>query len=158
MIGLVMALGIVVDDAIVVGEHSLWQFENGLGPKRRPITGARRMFAPIVASSLTTMAAFVPLVIVDSDDVREIPILMLCVILASLVECFLIMPGHLKHSFRRMAAGEKKPSALRAGFDRRFERFASIRCCRCCAGAWGTAAWRSPPPPAPLSLPSASWP
>jgi multidrug efflux pump subunit AcrB len=123
MIGLVMALGIVVDDAIVVGEHSLWQFENGLGPEEAAITGARRMFAPIVASSLTTMAAFVPLIIVDSDDVREIPILMLCVILASLVECFLIMPGHLKHSFRRMAAGEKKPSALRAGFDQRFERF-----------------------------------
>jgi multidrug efflux pump subunit AcrB len=60
MIGLVMALGIVVDDAIVVGEHSLWQFENGLAPEEAAITGARRMFAPIVASSLTTMAAFVP--------------------------------------------------------------------------------------------------
>ena len=123
MIGLVMALGIVVDDAIVVGEHALWQFENGLAPEEAAVTGARRMFAPIVASSLTTMAAFVPLLIVDSDDIQEIPILMLCVILASLIECFLIMPGHLKHSFRRMAGGEQRPSALRAGFDARFERF-----------------------------------
>ncbi|MFK8041659.1 efflux RND transporter permease subunit [Congregibacter sp.] len=123
MIGLVMALGIVVDDAIVVGEHSLWQFENGLGPEEAAVVGAQRMFAPIVASSLTTMAAFLPLVIVNSDDIREIPILMLCVILASLVECFLIMPGHLKHSFRRMAEDKKPTPALRKAFDERFERF-----------------------------------
>jgi multidrug efflux pump subunit AcrB len=123
MIGLVMALGIVVDDAIVVGEHSLWQFEQGLAPEEAATTGARRMFAPIAASSLTTMAAFVPLLIVDSDDIREIPILMLCVILASLIECFLIMPGHLKHSFRRMAQNQQPPSRLRAGFDARFDEF-----------------------------------
>jgi multidrug efflux pump subunit AcrB len=123
MIGLVMALGIVVDDAIVVGEHSLWQYEQGLSPEEAAITGARRMFAPIIASSLTTMAAFLPLVIVDSAEVREIPILMLCVIIASLIECFLIMPGHLKHSFRRMAANGGRTPALRARFDARFDRF-----------------------------------
>jgi multidrug efflux pump subunit AcrB len=127
MIGLVMALGIVVDDAIVVGEHSLWQFENGLDPEEAAITGARRMFAPILASSLTTMAAFVPLVIVNSDDAREIPILMLCVILASLVECFLIMPGHLKHSFRRMQKRSQAPSPTRLRFDRGFEHFREQR-------------------------------
>jgi multidrug efflux pump subunit AcrB len=69
------------------------------------------------------MAAFVPLLIIDSDDIREIPILMLCVILASLIECFLIMPGHLKHSFRRMAQNQQPPSRLRAGFDARFDEF-----------------------------------
>lgn len=127
MIGLVMALGIVVDDAIVVGEHSLWQFEQGLSPEDAAISGARRMFAPIVASSLTTMAAFLPLVIVNSDDIREIPILMLCVILASLVECFLIMPGHLKHSFARMAKEEGRVPALRRAFDERFANFRENR-------------------------------
>lgn len=123
MIGLVMALGIVVDDAIVVGEHSLYQFEQGLPPEEAAVAGARRMFAPIAASSLTTMAAFLPLVIVNSDDIREIPILMLCVILASLIECFLIMPGHLKHSFQRMSRREAVASPLRAAFDRHFEAF-----------------------------------
>jgi multidrug efflux pump subunit AcrB len=123
MIGLVMALGIVVDDAIVVGEHSLYQFEKGLPPAQAAITGARRMFGPITASSLTTMAAFLPLLIVDSDDIREIPMLMLCVILASLIECFLIMPGHLKHSFSKMARNAREKSRFRAGFDARFEHF-----------------------------------
>lgn len=128
MIGLVMALGIVVDDAIVVGEHSLWQFEQGRSPQEAAIAGAQRMFGPITASSLTTMAAFLPLVIVDSDDIREIPILMLCVILASLVECFLIMPGHLKHSFARMARDAERPqSRLRSGFDAGFEHFRERR-------------------------------
>ena len=128
MIGLVMALGIVVDDAIVVGEHSLWQFEHGKSPEEAAITGARRMFGPITASSLTTMAAFLPLVIVDSDDIREIPILMLCVILASLIECFLIMPGHLKHTFTRMAQRTQEPkAAFRDRFDTAFERFRERR-------------------------------
>jgi multidrug efflux pump subunit AcrB len=127
MFAFILALGIVVDDAIVVGEHSLWQFENGLSPEEAAVTGAQRMFAPIVASSLTTMAAFLPLVIVDSDDIREIPILMLCVILASLVECFLIMPGHLKHSFARMARENRPPPALRSAFDRHFGKFREQR-------------------------------
>jgi multidrug efflux pump subunit AcrB len=122
MIGLVMALGIVVDDAIVVGEHSLAQFEKGLSPEEAAISGAKRMLGPITASSLTTLAAFIPLLVVDSDQIVEIPMLMLCVIIVSLIECFLIMPGHLKHSFRNMKK-QKQVHPLRQKFDRGFERF-----------------------------------
>ncbi|RMA77669.1 efflux RND transporter permease subunit [Umboniibacter marinipuniceus] len=122
MIGLVMALGIVVDDAIVVGEHSLYQFEQGKSPEEAAITGARRMLGPITASSLTTLAAFIPLIVVDSDQIVEIPILMLCVIIVSLIECFLIMPGHLKHSFRKMEK-DTKTHPFRDAFDKRFNAF-----------------------------------
>ena len=122
-IGMVMALGIVVDDAIVVGEHSLARFESGLSPEEAAAQGAQRMFAPVMASSLTTLAAFVPLLTINEAFITEIPILMVCVIIASLVECFLIMPGHLRHSFENMQ--DKKPSRFRSAFEARFEHFRS---------------------------------
>jgi multidrug efflux pump subunit AcrB len=120
-IGIVMALGIVVDDAIVVGEHSLTQFEAGQGPQQAAAAGAQRMFAPVMASSLTTLAAFMPLLAIDEPFIREIPLLMVCVIIASLIECFLIMPGHLRHSFTTMQ--NQEPSRFRQAFERRFDSF-----------------------------------
>ena len=121
LIGVVMALGIVVDDAIVVGEHALAQFEEGKSPEEAAALGAHRMFTPVMASSLTTLAAFLPLIVLDEPAINEIPLLMICVIIASLIECFLIMPGHLRHSFQRMQ--NKKPSAFRLKFDAGFARF-----------------------------------
>ncbi len=121
MIGVVMALGIVVDDAIVVGEHSLALYQDGHGPVDSAAQGAQRMFAPVMASSLTTLAAFLPLLAINEPFIREIPLLMVCVIIASLVECFLIMPGHLRHSFSAME--HETPSRLRVWFDARFDRF-----------------------------------
>lgn len=116
-----MALGIVVDDAIVVGEHSLTQFEAGMNPQQAAASGAQRMFAPVMASSLTTLAAFMPLLAINEPVIREIPLLMVCVIIASLVECFLIMPGHLRHSFANMQ--NRKPGRFRQDFEARFNRF-----------------------------------
>jgi multidrug efflux pump subunit AcrB len=121
MIGMVMALGIVVDDAIVVGEHSLAQFEAGHSPAEAAAQGAQRMFAPVMASSLTTLAAFMPLLAINEPFIREIPLLMICVIIASLIECFLIMPGHLRHSFENMQ--NKTPSRFRTAFESGFNRF-----------------------------------
>ncbi len=125
LIGAVMALGIVVDDAIVVGEHALYQFDNGRSPADAAALGAHRMFAPVMASSLTTLAAFLPLVVLDEPTLNEIPLLMICVIIASLVECFLIMPGHLRHSFERQR--NNTPGRFRRAFDGAFIRFRDRR-------------------------------
>ncbi|QIB66668.1 efflux RND transporter permease subunit [Kineobactrum salinum] len=125
LIGAVMALGIVVDDAIVVGEHALARFENGASPEDAAALGARRMFAPVLASSLTTLAAFLPLLVIEDAFIREIPLLMVCVIIASLVECFLIMPGHLRHSFARMR--QRRPGRFRQRFDQGFKNLVERR-------------------------------
>ncbi|TCO75985.1 multidrug efflux pump subunit AcrB [Chromatocurvus halotolerans] len=119
LVGAVMAIGIVVDDAIVVGEHALARFEAGASPAEAAASGARRMFAPVVASSLTTLAAFLPLVVLDQASIREIPLLIFCIIIASLFECFLILPGHLRHSFERMQ--HRVPGKFRRGFDHYFQ-------------------------------------
>ena len=124
LITFIMALGIVVDDAIIVGEDAVALFEQGYSAEDAASGAAKRMFMPVVTSSLTTLAAFVPLLISGGEMgavIQTMPMVLFCVIIASLIECFLVLPGHLKHSFSRMKR-EHKPSA-RLAFDRAFYSF-----------------------------------
>lgn len=124
LITFIMALGIVVDDAIVVGEDAVALFEQGYSAEDAASGAAKRMFMPVVTSSLTTLAAFVPLLIAGGEMgavIQTMPMVLFCVIIASLIECFLVLPGHLKHSFSRMKR-EHKPSA-RLAFDQAFFSF-----------------------------------
>lgn len=129
LIGFIMALGIVVDDAIVVGEDIVSFHEQGLSAADAAVAGARRMFLPVMTSSLTTMAAFIPLLIMGGimgDMILALPTVLLCVIVASLIECFLVLPGHLRHSLEKVNVASKplwreKFDAAFFGFrDRRF--------------------------------------
>jgi len=129
LIGFVMSIGIVVDDAIVVGEDAVTLFEAGASPLEAAVGGARRMFVPVLASSLTTLAAFIPLVLIGGElgaAVLALPTVLLCVIVASLCECFTVLPGHLKAAFEKMRADDTI-SPLRQRFDRAFARFRDVR-------------------------------
>ncbi|MFP4061701.1 MAG: efflux RND transporter permease subunit [Halochromatium sp.] len=124
LFALIMALGIIVDDAIVVGEDAMAHYQMGEDPLLAAEGGARRMLAPVIASSLTTIAAFLPLILVGGrigNILGDIPIVIICVILASLVESFLVLPGHLRNAF--VHTHEIKPNSLRARLDRGFEWF-----------------------------------
>lgn len=128
LFALIMALGIIVDDAIVVGEDTLTHKEMGESPASAAIGGAKRMFAPVFSSSLTTIAAFLPLTMVGGimgKIMFELPTVIICMIVASVIECFLILPGHLLHSLKR----DKKdnPNSIHARFDRRFQAFRENR-------------------------------
>ena len=123
LFALIMALGIIVDDAIVVGEDAMAHYQMGEDPLLAAEGGARRMLAPVIASSLTTIAAFLPLILVGGrigNILGAIPIVIICVILASLVESFLVLPGHLRNAF--VHTHKIKPNSLRARLDRGFER------------------------------------
>ena len=124
LMALIITLGIIVDDAIVVGEDAFVQYRRGAGPLASAQAGARRMLTPVLSSSLTTIAAFLPLMLVGGplgSILFAIPLVVVCVILASLVESFLILPGHLYHGFRRLSG--KEAGAVRRRLDRGFERF-----------------------------------
>lgn len=124
LFGLIMALGIIVDDAIVVGEDTLTHLQMGESGLQAAIGGAHRMLAPVIASSLTTIAAFLPLLIIGGtigNILVDIPIVVICVILASLVECFLILPGHLHHSLRSKA--DLHASKTRLALEARINHF-----------------------------------
>ena len=124
LFGLIMALGIIVDDAIVVGEDALAHYQAGEPPLEAAEGGARRMLAPVISSSLTTIAAFLPLMLVSGiigNVLFDIPMVVVCVIIASLVESFLVLPGHLRHAFENL---RKRPaSMIRSRMDAAFARF-----------------------------------
>jgi multidrug efflux pump subunit AcrB len=124
LFALIMALGIIVDDAIVVGEDALAHYQAGEEPLLAAEGGARRMLAPVMASSLTTVAAFLPLMLVGGiigKILFTIPLVIIAVILASVVESFLVLPGHLRHSFVKLH--HAPATGLRARLDGRFEQF-----------------------------------
>ena len=124
LFGLIMALGIIVDDAIVVGEDAQAHYEMGEDPLIASQGGAQRMLAPVTASSLTTIAAFLPLMLIDGrmgNIMSAIPLVIICVIVASLIESFLILPGHLRHAF---VHGHHKPeSRLKIMLNNGFQAF-----------------------------------
>ena len=128
LFGLIMTLGIIVDDAIVVGEDAVTHFEQGDSALSSVEQGARRMLAPVLSSSLTTIAAFMPLLLIGGiigSILRTIPIVVICVIIASLIESFLVLPGHLRATFTRM--GRYHPTGLRKALDEGFARFRERR-------------------------------
>ncbi|WP_078119423.1 efflux RND transporter permease subunit [Thiosocius teredinicola] len=121
MFALIMALGIIVDDAIVVGEDALTHYQTGESSLEAAEGGARRMLAPVMSSSLTTIAAFIPLFAITGiigKFLGDIPFVIVCVIIASLVESFLILPGHLRHSFKGIKPAQ--PGSFRERWDKRF--------------------------------------
>lgn len=124
LFGLIMALGIIVDDAIVVGEDTLTHLQMGESGLKAAIGGAQRMLAPVVASSMTTIAAFLPLLLIGGtigNILIDIPTVVICVIVASLIECFLILPGHLHHSLH--SKKDLHPSKMRTAIEARVNRF-----------------------------------
>ena len=128
LFAMIMAFGIIVDDAIVVGEEAMTLYQNGAGPAKAAERAATRMFAPVTAASLTTICAFLPLLTLDGISgsiLLPIPLIVICVVIASLIECFLVLPGHLRHSLEGTA--KRKSSRLRRRFDAAFDRFREVR-------------------------------
>ena len=126
LFALIMALGIIVDDAIVVGEDAQTHFDQGENPLMASEGGARRMLAPVLASSLTTIAAFLPLMMIGGrmgSIMQAIPLVIVCVIIASLIESFLVLPGHLRHAFVRGRDTSKLRVRLNNGFEHVRERW-----------------------------------
>ncbi|WP_073327741.1 efflux RND transporter permease subunit [Wenxinia saemankumensis] len=105
LFALILTLGIVVDDAIVVGEHADHRVRrHGESGPEAAEAAARRMFAPVFSATLTTIIAFYGLVVIGGRFgtlIRDIPWTVIAVLAASLVECFLILPNHLGHSVGR---------------------------------------------------------
>ena len=102
LFALIITLGIVVDDAIVVGEHADFRARSlGEVPMVAAENAAKRMFTPVFSATLTTVIAFFGLVAIGGrfgDLIADIPFTVIVVLIASLAECFLILPHHMAHS------------------------------------------------------------
>ncbi|HUF17322.1 MAG TPA: efflux RND transporter permease subunit, partial [Thermoanaerobaculia bacterium] len=96
----IIVLGIVVDDAIVVGENIHTHIERGKPALQASIDGAKEVAVPVVFSILTTVAAFSPLLMVGGTTgrfMRAIPIIVIATLFFSLLESLFVLPSHLSH-------------------------------------------------------------
>ncbi|MEQ9694177.1 efflux RND transporter permease subunit [Shimia sp. SDUM112013] len=107
LFGLIITLGIVVDDAIVVGEHADFRARRlNEPPMVAAENAARRMAMPVFAATLTTVIAFFGLTMISGrfgDLIADIPFTVIVVLIASLIECFLILPNHMAHALHHTA-------------------------------------------------------
>ncbi len=105
LFALIITLGIVVDDAIVVGEHADDRARRfGEDPATAAENAASRMFTPVFSATITTVIAFFGLVAIGGrfgDLISDIPLTVIAILIASLVECFLILPNHLSHALAK---------------------------------------------------------
>ncbi len=121
MIGLLVAVGLLMDDAIVIAENIAASRSRGLSPEEAAVDGLKMVLPGVLSSFTTTVIIFLPLGFLEGDlgqVLRDMPIILVVVLAISLIEAFLILPNHLYHAMQH-------PSAVggwRAGFEARFER------------------------------------
>ncbi len=123
MFAFIVTLGIVVDDAIVVGENIFFLRQNGLSWFQAAVQGAREITMPVCFSVLTNMVAFMPMLFIPGfmgKVFRQIPLVVVSVFTISLIESLLILPAHLGHR-RRLKSG-----GMLSKLAQRQQRFSEI--------------------------------
>ena len=126
----VLAIGIVVDDAIVVAEHIHYERKRGTPGVVAAIRGARRIKVPLTFAVLTSVAAFTPLFFIPGgigQVWKALPVIIIAMLLISLIESLLILPNHLS----RLHGPEWVPTGfvnrfltwVQGGVDRMLNKF-----------------------------------
>jgi len=121
LFGMIMVLGILVDDGIVVGEN-IWTHwkEKGKAPLQAALDGTLEVLGPVTVSIVTTMVAFAPYFFIYGEMGQytgQIGLVIILCLAFSLIEAAIILPVHLAHS--KALGGAKRPAgALRRGLDR----------------------------------------
>ncbi len=98
MFGLIIVLGMVVDDGIIISENVYRYVEAGMSPREAAIKGTSEVIAPVTATIITTIAAFLPLMFmagIVGKFLKYIPLMVIIALLASILEAFVILPSHL---------------------------------------------------------------
>ncbi len=123
MVALLIAIGILMDDAIVIAESIETESRHGKPPLQAAIDGIRRVARGVFSSYVTSALLFGSLLFLKGDlgqIMRVLPMVLLSVLTISLIEAFLILPHHLKHSLERHH--EQNRTRWRQGFDAKFEQ------------------------------------
>jgi len=99
MFGFIMVLGLMVDDAIIIGENATWHMEQGASPEQAAIIGTSELLGPVSATVLTTIVAFLPLMHMNGiigKFVFSIPVVVVVLLLFSWLEAIFILPNHIR--------------------------------------------------------------
>jgi len=106
MFALIMALGLIVDDAIVIGENVYTQRQLGKGAIEAAVEGTRQVILPVIGAVVTTWLAFLPLFFIPGmmgKFISQMPAVVILTLAFSLLECIIILPAHLAHSLEGQA-------------------------------------------------------
>ncbi|MGF1501588.1 MAG: efflux RND transporter permease subunit [Paracoccaceae bacterium] len=131
MFGLILAVGMLVDGAIVVVEYADKRIAEGTGPMRAYAEAAKRMFWPIVASTGTTLCAFLPMLLwpgLPGEFMGQLPVTLIFVLSASLIAALVFLPvlgglaGRLSRTLGRLLPGRAAPPRLPPRGRTRFGR------------------------------------
>lgn len=101
LFGLILVLGILVDDAIVVGENVYRHWQMGKSPVQAAVDGTLEVTAAVVSGVLTTVMAFSCFIFIDGrmgDMFKEVAIIVIVILIVSLIEGLVVLPAHMAHS------------------------------------------------------------
>ena len=125
MMGLVIVIGMLVDDAVVVTENAVREMEEeGKSPMEGAIHGTQKIWAAVFASVMTTVLAFFPMTIMSGifgKFVSFIPLGVICALMISLVECYFILPYHIGR-WITLENINKPEKGFKAAFDRFWQK------------------------------------
>ena len=123
LVGMIIVLGMLVDDAIVICENIYYHLESGLSPKEAAIKGAGEIAIPVTATVMTTILAFFPILFMKEimgQFLRVIPLTVIAMLLVSLFEALLILPVHADEIMR---SGKAKKQGLFRKVERVYESY-----------------------------------
>ncbi|MFK0571764.1 efflux RND transporter permease subunit [Endozoicomonas sp.] len=126
LVALLMAIGIMMDDAIVISESIAAHIDRGMEIDDAVLAGVKKVLPGVVSSYLTTVCIFGSLLFLEGQMgavLKVIPQVLILVLTLSLMEAFLILPHHLAHSLHKKKASDRQPLAFKQQFLDRFERF-----------------------------------
>lgn len=118
LFGMIIVIGILVDDGIVIGENIYHHFEKGKTPIRAAIDGTLEVIPPIVSAILTTIIAFSTFFFLDGrigNFFSEVSLVVMLTLIVSLVEALIILPAHIAHS-KALVRKEKKRNKINTFF------------------------------------------
>ncbi len=104
LFGMIMALGMVVDDAVVMAENAYRHLQAGQSPRQAAIEGAREVFWPVLGSVSTTVAAFLPLIWAEGiigKFLMIVPVVVISALVFSIIQAFVVLPSHLADFVKR---------------------------------------------------------
>ncbi len=119
LFGMILVVGILVDDGIVVGENIFSHYERGKPPLKAAVDGTTEVIAPVATSVLTTVIAFLPFFFLDGNlgkFIWQMALVVIASLLFSLVEAFFMLPSHLAHS--NALKPKKGPSIIRQKIEK----------------------------------------
>lgn len=122
LVALLMAIGIVMDDSVVITDNIAQWHADGNSPLEAAAKGTQEILPGVLSSFLTTVSVFIPLAFLAGElgaVLEVLPVVLIAALAASLIEAFWILPHHLKSGLGRRR--EKVPSRFRSAFDNGFE-------------------------------------